>query len=120
MDSELSNFEKALVTGGLWLVYILLAVAVALILFYSVRDTVKSKDGYKSVLIRLGSLAVLYVIGWLISPYDFEWSQVSKGITPTNSGLIGGAIITVYFLLGIALAVIAFFEIKNLFKGSNA
>ena len=120
MEGELSGFEKALVTGGLWLVYLLLAVAVALILFYSLRDTIKSKEGYKSVLIRLGSLTVLYVIGWLISPYDFKWSQTAKGITPTNSGLIGGSIITVYFLLGIALLVIMFFEIKNLLKSDNA
>lgn len=120
MEGDLSKWEQLTVAGGLWLVYLLLVLAVGLILFFGLRDIVKSKEGYKNLFIRLGALAVLYVIAWAVSPYDFKWSQVDKGVTPTNSGFIGGAIITVYFLLGIALAVIVFFELRNLIRRNNA
>ena len=107
--------QDTLVTIGLWLTYLLLAVAVSVILYYSFRSIFSNKEGNKKFFITAGILVALFVIGWAISPYDFKWTQTTKGVTPTNSGYIGGAIITVYFLLGIALASVIFFEIKRLF-----
>jgi hypothetical protein len=43
-------------------------------------------------------------------------SDIDKGIGSFDSGLIGGGLLTVYFLLGGALATILFFEVKRVFK----
>lgn len=116
MEEGQNTLQNILITGGLWLTYTLLAAAVAAILFYSLREVFNNRSANKKFFITAGILIALFVIGWAISPYDFKQVQRVHGVTPTNSGYIGGAIITVYFLLGIALASVVFFEIKRLFE----
>jgi len=111
---DVSATQNILVTLGLGLTYVLLLVAVSAILFYSIREIFNNRKANGKFFIMAGILVGLFLIGWLISPYDFKWTQADKGVTPTNSGIIGGALITVYFLLGIALATVAFFEVKRL------
>lgn len=111
---EGSGLQNVLVNIGLGLTYVLLLMAVAAILFFSIKEVFNNRKANGKFFIMAGILVGLFLIGWLISPYDFKWSQTDKGVTPTNSGIIGGALITVYFLLGIGVAVVAFFEVKRL------
>ncbi len=111
---EGSGLQNILVNIGLGLTYVLLLIAVSAILFYSIKEVLKNRKANGKFFITGGILVGLFLIGWLISPYDFQQTQRAHGVTPTNSGIIGGALITVYFLLGIGLATIAFFEVKRL------
>lgn len=116
MQEHPSTIENILVSGGLWLAYILLFAAIGIIAYFSLRFTFSNKESNKKFLITAGLLLALFVISWLISPYDFKETQRAHGITPTNSGIVGGALIGTYVLLGLGVGVVAFFELKRLFE----
>lgn len=111
---EGSGLQNILVNIGLGLTYILLFVAVSAILFFAIKEVFNNRKANGKFFIMAGILVALFLLGWLISPYDFQEVQRTHGVTPTNSGIIGGALIAVYFLLGIGVAAVAFFEVKRL------
>lgn len=114
MEKEgLSLFEKIAVNGGLALAYVLIIASVGLILYFSVKDTIQHPGHFRWAARRIGVLAVLFLIGWVIS---LQWEVAPEGVTPANSRLISGALVTMYFLLGIGILTIVFFELKRLIK----
>lgn len=115
-ETDGGGWELFVADYGTWLVIGLLVAAIALIAYYSVLQVIVNRKANLKVLAGAGMLLAVYIVAWLISPYDFKWSDLDKGVSPTGSGFIGGAIITVYILLGSAFAAIAFFEFKRVFK----
>jgi hypothetical protein len=116
MDQGVESWKLFVANYGTWLVIGLLLVAVALIAYYSIAQLVVNHKANLKVIAGIGILVGIYLVSWLLSPYDFKWSDYQKGITPTGSGFIGGGLIMVYILMASAIGAIVFFEIKKAIK----
>lgn len=116
MAEESGGWEYFVADYGTWLVMGLLVLAIALVIFFSVMQVVVNLKANLKPLVGAGVLVAVFLVSWLIAPHDFKMSDIDKGIGSFDSGLIGGGLITVYVLLGTALATILFFEFKRVFK----
>jgi hypothetical protein len=62
------------------------------------------------------ALGLIYLIGYLISDNEVTAGYLNFGVGATASKLIGGALITMYLLLGIAAISIIYTEISKIIK----
>lgn len=103
-------------TYGLYAAYIL--VGLALVLAF-VLPLISAFSNPKSLLATVGGIvliAVLFFIGWSISGDEVTTVYTKFDVTESSSKLIGGALITMYILIILALVSIAFTEITKIFK----
>jgi hypothetical protein len=102
----------------LYIGYFLVAVAVIAAV---VLPLIKSFADPRS-LITIGAgivgLGIIFLIGYALSSSEVlpYYSRADIAIDSGGSKLIGGAIITMYILIGLAILSIAFTEISKLFR----
>jgi len=110
--------ENNLVNLALIITYIMMAIAVlaaiGLPLVYLVKnfDFAKAKTGF----IRIGILLVVLLFSFIISSGEIGPVHEEFGISPTESKLIGGAIITTYMLVIGSVIVSIYSEVANKFR----
>ncbi len=101
---------------GLFLTYILLAIAflsfIGFPLIYTIRNFKNAKKGLFGFLIAI----VLVFVVYLVSPADQGVLYENFGISPTQSKMIGAGLILTYVLMAGALVYLVFVEIKKWFN----
>ena len=111
MEDNSSFFDIVLYIG-----YFLVAVAVIAAI---VLPLIKAMGNPRS-LITIGAgilgLAVIFLIGYALSDGEVQQFYTRYEITESGSKIIGGTIITMYLLLGLAVLGIAFTEVSKLFR----
>lgn len=102
--------------GGLIISYILFAVA---LLGVIILPLIKAFDDPKKMvrgLIALGLLSVVFLISWGISGSEVSEMYTEKGVGDGLSKVIGGVLIMMYLLAGIAIVGIVYSEFSKAVK----
>ncbi len=111
MEDNSTIFDIVLYIG-----YFLVAVAVVLAI---VMPLIKAMSDPRS-LITIGAgilgLIVIFLIGYALSSNEVQAFYSRHDITASGSKVIGGTIITMYLLLGLAFLSIMFTEVSKLFR----
>lgn len=102
-DNGISDFGCNLISGGLYLSYIIMGIAiVSVIVLPLVKSLQSPKDLLRSIS-GVGFLAVIFLISYVISGDEVSMSAASLGITPTGSKLIGAGLISLYIIFGFVI-----------------
>lgn len=101
---------------GLYAAYILCGIAVILVIILPLINSISNPKGLLGSAIGIIAIAVIFFIGWSIAGNEVTARTEGFGITPGSSKVIGGALITMYTLGGIAIIGIVFSEISKVFK----
>ena len=102
--------------GGLIISYILFGIAVIGVV---VLPLIKAFDDPKKIvkgLIAIGILAVVFLISWAMSGSEVTEMYTDNGVSEGLSKVIGGVIIMMYLLAGIAVAGIIYSEFNKAVK----
>lgn len=84
-----------------------------------VLPVIKALDDPQSLIksaLGLGFIAVLFLIGWVLSGDEVTAKFGTFGITPSQSKLIGGSLIMMYALGLITIIALIYSEIVKFFK----
>ncbi len=101
---------------GLYAAYILGALAVILVIVLPLVNAISNPKSLLGSAIGFVIIAVLFFIGWSISGNEVIPAYAESNITPASSKLIGGALITMYILGGLAIIAIVFSEVNKIFR----
>ncbi|MDH5474671.1 MAG: hypothetical protein OEX22_03165 [Cyclobacteriaceae bacterium] len=102
--------------GGLIISYILFGIAVVGVV---VLPLIKAFDDPRKIvkgLIALGLLAVVFLISWAMSGSEVTEMYTEKGVGDSLSKIIGGVLIMMYLLSGIAIIGIIYSELHKAVK----
>lgn len=102
--------------GGLIIAYILFVIAIVGVI---VLPLIKAFDDPQKIvrgLIGLGLLGVVFLISWGISGAETTEMYTQEGVGESLSKVIGGALIMMYLLAGIAIAGIIYSEFHKAVK----
>ncbi|MDH5367167.1 MAG: hypothetical protein OEW67_09285 [Cyclobacteriaceae bacterium] len=102
--------------GGLIISYILFGIAVVGVV---VLPLIKAFDNPQKIvkgLIALGLLGVVFLISWGISGAETTEMYTEKGVGESLSKVIGGVLIMMYLLAGIAIVGIVYSEFHKAVK----
>lgn len=111
MEESSSFFDIILYIG-----YFLVAIAIIAAI---VLPLIKSFSNPKSLLAVGGgiiALGVIFLIGWALADNEVMPYFTPYGLDADGGKLIGGAIITMYILLGLALLSIVVTEVSKIFR----
>lgn len=103
-------------TYGLYAAYILIGLAVLLAI---ILPLISAFSNPKSLIGTVGGIvliAVIFFIGWSISSDEVTNVYTRFGITEASSKMVGGALISMYILIGLALISILFSEVTKIFR----
>lgn len=111
------DFSEIITEYGLYLAYILMAVAV---LSAIILPFLNALTNPKALLRTLGGvviLAAVFVIAYAVSSGEVLRDYEEMGVrTAGASKFVGGTLLTTYFLFIFAIIAIAVSEIRNVFK----
>ncbi|WKN33594.1 hypothetical protein PZB74_09655 [Porifericola rhodea] len=103
-------------TYGLYAAYILAGLALVLAIILPLISALSNPKALLGTVVGLIGIAIVFFIGYSISGDEVNTVYTKFGITDSSSKLIGGALITMYLLIGLALVSIVFTEINKIFK----
>jgi len=100
---------------GLFITYILLAVAILSLVGFPVLYTIQNfKNAKKGLLVILGIFVILFLV-YVVSPADQGVFYENAKVGPKESKMIGAGLITTYLLMAISVLYLIFIEIKKWF-----
>jgi hypothetical protein len=101
---------------GLFITYILFAVACAALIGFPLLYTIQNfKNAKKGILFSLGAVVVLFLI-YLVSPADQGVFYENMGVSATQSKMIGAGLIISYALMASAVLYLFYAEVKKWFE----
>jgi len=116
LDKGLSDFNCSLISGGLYLAYVIFFIALIAVIILPLFKSLQSpKDLIRSGAGLLG-LVVIFLIAYSVSGDEVSLSAASLGITPAKSKLIGAGLITLYTISLVAVAGLIFSSINRAIK----
>ncbi len=96
--------------------YVLLGIAtLAAIVLPLIGSLSQPKTLIKSGVGIVGIVAIFF-LAWSLSGSEVKPNYASFDVTETSSKIVGGALITMYILVGMALLGILFTEVSKIFK----
>jgi hypothetical protein len=104
--------ESFIINFGLVLVYIMIGIAVVSALVFPIIFLVQDPKKAKGSLLGILGLAVIFVIGYLISGNEL-YPDLQD---PTVSKLVGGGIIMFYLMFVISIVAAVYSEVARIFK----
>ena len=109
--------EQVIVNVGIIVAYIMVALGIVLAIVFPLINAIgQPKLLAKSGIGVIGAL-ILFGIGYVISDAEPTAKFIQSGVDTANlSQMIGGAIIMVYLLMGVALVGIVYTEFSKVFK----
>ena len=111
------DFADLLSEYGLYLSYILLAVAALAAIVLPLINALNDPQSLIKVGIGIAALIIVFLIGYALSGSEVPDSYAAYNVTTENaSKLIGGALTTMYLLVAIALVGIIVSEASKAFK----
>jgi formate hydrogenlyase subunit 4 len=103
-------------TYGLYAAYFLVGLAVVLAIILPLINSLSNPKALLGSLVGLVAILVVFFIGYSISSSDINAVYTKFGIDEGSSKFIGGALITMYLMIGIALVSILVTEVNKIFK----
>ncbi len=111
MDSEI------LISGGLWLAFILFLVAVAAAIILPTINILKSPKTMARSGMGVGLLLVIFIIAYALSGSELTPKYEALGVTTEfNSKLIGAGLTMFYLIFVVAIIAMIYSEISKAFK----
>ena len=103
-------------TYGLYAAYILAGLGIILAIILPLINALSNPKSLLGTLGGLAIIAIVFFIGYSISDNEVNTVYTKFGITESSSQFIGGALITMYLLIGLALVSIVLTEVTKIFK----
>lgn len=103
-------------TYGLYAAYILTGLAILLTIILPLISAISNPRTLLGTVVGLVGIAIVFFIGYSLSSNEVTPVYTRFGITESSSKLIGGALITMYILVIVALVSIVFTEVTKIFK----
>ena len=98
----------------LFVAYIIMALIVSSVMFYSIRNIVSDKESLRSTLKTVGIFLVLFLICYFVLARGEETSlRDGKMLSAAGSKLISAALFMFYSLIAIASGAMLWFSFKN-------
>ena len=101
---------------ALFSAYGLVVIGALLAIGFPIYISSKNPASLKNSGIAFGGLLIMFLLGYLISGNEVLPSYIEFGVDAGLSKFIGGMIILVYLLAGIAIGGIIYSEISKAFK----
>ena len=101
---------------GLIGAYILMAVALVSAIVLPLINAISNPKSLLLGLIGLVSLGIIFLIGYSISGSEATEAYATSGVGSGESKVIGGLLITMYILIGVAIIGIIFTEVSKILK----
>ncbi|MEK6480751.1 hypothetical protein WJR50_24625 [Catalinimonas sp. 4WD22] len=108
--------DEFISTYGLYAAYILAGLALVLAIVLPLISALSNPKALLGTVVGLIGIAIVFFIGYSISGDEITTVYTKFGITESSSKFIGGALITMYLLIGVALVSIVFTEVNKIFK----
>lgn len=108
--------DEFISTYGLYTAYILAGLALVLAIVLPLISALSNPKALLGTVVGLIGIAIVFFIGYSISGDEVTTVYTRFGITESSSKFIGGALITMYLLIGVALISIVFTEVNKIFK----
>ncbi len=111
-EAEVPPAEAAQSASLNWMLivtYLLLAIAIAISLFYSLKNLFSTPASIKKALFALGGLALVVIISYVLSSgTDVNLDEMARKGVPTTEGTVKiiGAGLNVFFILTLAAVVL--------------
>jgi len=103
-------------TYGLYAAYILAGLALLLAIALPLVSALSNPRALLGTVVGLVGIAIVFFIGYSISGDEVNTVYTKFGITESSSKFIGGALITMYLLVCLALVSILVTEVNKIFK----
>jgi hypothetical protein len=104
-------------TYGLYAAYILVGIALIAAIILPIINSINDPKSLLGTVVGLVIIAVLFFIGFSIATDEVTNVYINNNVTEaTTSKMIGGAIITMYILILLALVGIVVTEVTKVFK----
>jgi hypothetical protein len=101
---------------GLYLGYALVIIAVLSVIILPLINSINDPKSLLKGGLGILFLGVVYLISYLLAGNEVLPTYLEYGVDASASKLIGGALISMYILIGIALVFIVYTEISKLTK----
>ena len=111
-----SPLVERLITIGMYLAYILIAVAAISSIVFPLIQTFGNLKKAKNGLIGFAVLVVVLVFAYLVSPAETGAFYDKFKISPNASKLIGGGLLATYIVFAGVVASILYAEVAKRFK----
>jgi hypothetical protein len=105
-----------MVDAGLYVMYVLFAVAIVAALGLPVISAIKSPANVVKSLIGIGAMVVLFFVSYGISGGDVTAKQAALGVTETTSKMVGAGLTMFYIVMVTAVIGLIYSEINKAFK----
>ena len=104
-------------TYGLYAAYILVGIALIAAIVLPIIQSISDPKSLLGTVVGVVIIAVLFFIGFSIATDEVTNVYINNNVTePTTSKMIGGAIITMYILIILAIVGIVITEVTKVFK----
>ncbi|MGK7397751.1 MAG: hypothetical protein ACNS62_24465 [Candidatus Cyclobacteriaceae bacterium M3_2C_046] len=111
------DFSDFVVEYGLYAGYILMIVAALAAIVLPLINAISNPKSLIKGVVGIVFLGVIFIIGYALAGSEVTQAYITQGVTESSaSKLIGGALITMYILVAIAIVGIVFTEIVKLVK----
>jgi hypothetical protein len=101
---------------GLYLSFILLAVAAASSVVMPLLHAIKHPAGMVKSLFGIGGLVVLFVLAYSLSGSELSAKAIALGVDESGSKMIGAGLILFYFVLLLSILGVIYSEISKALK----
>ncbi|MDF9801223.1 CDP-diglyceride synthetase [Catalinimonas alkaloidigena] len=108
--------EQFIASYGLYAAYILAGLALLLAIVLPLINAISNPKTLLGTVVGLVGIAIVFFIGYSLSTNEVTTVYTKFGITESSSKIVGGALITMYILVIIALVSIVFTEVTKIFK----
>ncbi|MFP4091557.1 MAG: hypothetical protein ACLFUB_03870 [Cyclobacteriaceae bacterium] len=103
-------------TYGLYAAYFLVGLAIVLAIILPLINSLNNPKALLGSVVGLIAILIVFFIAYSISGDEVNTVYTKFGIDESSSKFIGGALITMYLLIGIALISILVTEVNKIFK----
>ncbi len=103
-------------TYGLYLAYILIGLGILLAIVLPLISAFSNPKALIGTAVGVVIIVAVFFIGWAIASNEVLPAYAEENITPASSKIIGGGLIAMYIMIGIAIVTILFSELSSIFK----
>jgi hypothetical protein len=109
--------DTSLLEPMTWIAYIILALTLALVVFFIFKNLFSGGGNIKNTLIGVGAFLAVLLVGYLVSGGDaMQYAYDGVIATPGKSQLVGGGLVAFYILGVVAIGTMLFSGVKKLIK----
>jgi len=101
---------------GLYISFILLAVASASSVVMPLLHAIKHPAGMVKSLLGIGGLVVLFIVAYSLSGSELSSKAIALGVDESGSKMIGAGLILFYFVLLLSIVGVIYSEISKALK----